>query len=217
MEREELDQQPGGTDPGDGELVVRLREGDPDALRMLMGRYDRLVRYVVFRLCRGKCAQDPTFLDALSSEAWTGFVQSIGDDRKDPPQNLKTYIAQIARNKATDALRRTETGGHGDDGTIADELAGIESPTPATVEVLIQAEQVLALRECASQLKPADRTLYEHVEDLVAGRWKRVGEALEMPESTVRSRWAAVIVKLRTCLEKKTQENFAAPASDGDP
>ncbi len=202
---------PGPVDGGSGhlddpELVQRLRDSDGDALRALMGRYDRLVRYAVFRLCRTECVRDPTFLDSRASETWTGFVRSIQRTDCEPPQNLKTYLIQIAKNKCTDALRRTEGAAPAQTSDRADDGSVVEAPSPGSLELLIQAEELLALRECLEKLSPTDKRLCDEMEHLVAGRWKLAAEALGMPESTLRSRWAGIIGKLKACLEKKKQK-----------
>jgi DNA-directed RNA polymerase specialized sigma24 family protein len=197
--------------PADLELVERLRDGDGEALRLLMGRYDRLVRYAVFRLCRAECLRDPTFLDARASETWTGLVQSAQQGRLKFLKNLKTYLIQIARNKCADAKRRSnEAAGdkwHG----MEEDLRRLQAPVPPSVELLIQAEEVLALRECIENLTLSDKRICEQMEDLVAGRWTLAGEALGMPESTLRSRWAVIVGKLKACLEKKIPKKFAPP------
>ena len=58
-------------------LVQSVLGGDPAALRELMSRYDRLVRYAVFRAARDRCRKDPEWLDSIGSATWAGFVQSL--------------------------------------------------------------------------------------------------------------------------------------------
>ena len=200
----------------DADLVERLCDGEGGALRELMARYDRLVRYAVFRLCRSECLQDPTFLDARASEAWTGFVRSVQRSESALPVNIKTYLIQIAKNKCADALRRPEGTAGGEAEGLRNELSQIEAPATATIELLIRAEEVLALRECIDSLTPADKKIYGQLEHLVAGRWKQAANALGMPESSLRSRWSAVLGKLKACLSKKTAINFAPRPSAGD-
>ena len=206
----------GEAHPDDAELVRRVRGGDGDAVRLLMVRYDRLVRYVVFRLCRAECVRDPTFLDARASEAWTGFVRSVQQAGSAQPRNLKTYLIQIARNKCVDAVRQLGPGAAGQAGDSGSDLSLIEAPTSPSVELLIRAEEVLALRECLEKLSPYEKRICEQMEHLVAGRWKHAAEALGMPESTIRSRWPGIVAKLKACLERKTSEKFAPPPEHGD-
>jgi len=229
MERDEADggledgteaglRRPGGGEAqsDDLELVQRLRDDDPDALRVLMGRYDRLVRYAVFRTCRAECTRDPAFLDSRASEAWTGFVRSVQRPESAPPANLKTYLIQIAKNKCADALRRPEPAAFEQTGSLGDELSGVEAPTTASVELLIQAEEVLALQVCIERLSASDKRIYSQVEHLVAGRWKAAAQALRMPESTLRSRWSAIVARLRACLARKKPKNLAPPPEGSD-
>ena len=49
--------------PSDQELLARTAGGDPTALRALMDRYDRLVRFTIYRTSRQRCRQDPTCAD----------------------------------------------------------------------------------------------------------------------------------------------------------
>ncbi|MFH0983406.1 MAG: sigma-70 family RNA polymerase sigma factor [Planctomycetota bacterium] len=200
----------------DPELVQRLRDGDGDALRLLMQRYDRLVRYAVFRLCRAECVQDPTFLDSRASETWTGFVRSVQRGHSRTLQNLKTYLIQIAKNKCADAQRRPETALGGERAGVGADLDGIEAPSATSVELLIQAEEVLALRDCMAKLSSGDKRICEQMDHIVAGRWILAAQALGMPESTLRSRWSVIAAKLRICLEKKVPKSFAPPPEEGD-
>ena len=194
----------GGEGPDDARLIWRLHGGDGDALRELMRRYDRLVRYAVFRLCRTECQQDPTFLDARASETWTGFVRSVQRAGTKSTQNLKTYLIQIAKNKCADAMRRDEMTSVGGMDDLGKEVGQLEEPPAGSLELLIRAEEVLALRDCIEKLSRADKRVCEHIELLVAGRWRQAAKALDVPESTLRSRWPVIVGKLKACLEKKT-------------
>jgi DNA-directed RNA polymerase specialized sigma24 family protein len=205
-----------GAEPDDSELLDRLRDGDGDALRTLMRRYDRLVRFAVFRLCRTECLRDPAYLDARASETWTGLVRSVQRGPSSPPGNLKTYLIQIAKNKCVDAQRRPDGTPSTEAATDEEGLGGVAAEVPLGVELLIRAEEVLALRDCIEQLTHADKKICAHMEDIVSGRWTLAGEALHMPESTLRSRWSAIISKLKTCLQKKTRKTFAPPAAPSD-
>ncbi|MCP4592761.1 MAG: sigma-70 family RNA polymerase sigma factor [bacterium] len=188
----------------DGALLQRLQEGDGDALRSLMDRYDRLVRYVVFRLCRSHCERDPAFLDARASEAWSGFVHALRQPNRGSPDNVKSYLVGIARNKCADALRRLGRPQEVETSELGEDLTSVQAESPVSLELLIQAEQVVALRKCVESLSDDDKRLYGHVEHLVAGRWTLVAQAMGQPESTVRTRWSAVVAQLKACLRKKT-------------
>ena len=93
--------------PDDGFLVASLLGGDSAALSKLMERYDRLVRYTIFRVARGLCERDPDWLESVASDTWAGFVQSMRREAGGRPQSMKAYLAQIARNRAVSAMRQS--------------------------------------------------------------------------------------------------------------
>jgi RNA polymerase sigma factor (sigma-70 family) len=193
----------------DLDLLRRLRAGEADALRELMARYDRLVRFAIFRLCRSECRRDGAFLDSRASETWSGLVESVRRRDRALPHSVKTYLLQIARNKCTDALRRSSAAGVG-----LDECSDLEARSPAALESIIQTEEVLALRGCIESLTTEEQRVYGQIELIIEGRWTRAGEVLGLPESTLRTRWAAIMDKLRGCLGRKTGKTYAPP-SDG--
>lgn len=215
---EELDRRGGPTEdrPDDAQLLWRLRTGEGDALRELIRRYDRLVRYAVFRLCPGECRRDPMFLDARASETWTGLVRSVQRAETGLPKKIKTYLIQIAKNKCADAMRRGEPALNTEGEAAGDAIGELQAPAQASVDLLIRAEEILALRECIDQLSAREKRICEQMEHLVSGRWRRAAEAVGMPESTLRSQWPGIIRKLKACLEKKTSRNFAPSRRSSD-
>lgn len=204
--------QPSGDSPpssthlqSDHELIGRLERRDGEALKGLMERYDRLVRFTIFRCSRIECRRDPTWLDSVASEVWTGFMRTLARNPDTIPRQLKTYFIQIARNKCTDALR------HGRRGPTlepaGDEmLVGLSDPAQSAVEILTAAEDIARLRECVSRLSPQDQALCSQMPQIMKRRWREVGRSLGMAESTVRSRWPGVLKRLKDCLESSMGE-----------
>lgn len=192
-------------------LVRRFRTGEGEALRELIDRYDRLVRFAIFRLCKSECRRDGLFLDARASETWSGFVESVRRREAPPPKNLSSYLLQIARNKCTDALRRG-----GRQVLPLDDASAVAAPAEGGLDTLVRAEEVLALRGCVGLLSEDEQTICAHVDLILDGRWTRVGEALGVPESTLRTRWRGIITRLRSCVEGKTGKSFAPPPGGPD-
>ena len=192
-----------GEGPADNELFERVAQGDPVALRLLMDRYDRLVRYTIYRASRQRCHRDPLWLDSVASEVWTDLCRSLQRSESQPVEHVHSYFIQITRRRAIDALRRRGAaplgGGDSDPGESAQAISQQED----TVDILAGLEEVSALRDCMAQLDEPDRLLCGEIADLTGGRWRAVAERLGVPESTLRSRWARVLDRLRTCLEKK--------------
>ena len=190
-----------GDDPA---LAGRLADGDEFALREIMNRYDRLVRYTIFRACRDRCTTDPHWLDARASETWSGLVQSARRQGFRPPDNLATYLMQIARNKCRDALRiagailsQTVSG---DDPALS-QLASEQEDTAAVAERL---DDLAALRDCMAGLDERDRALCGQLPLIMERRWKEAADNLGLAESTLRTRWDRVLRTLRDRLGKKT-------------
>lgn len=203
----------------DAVLVDRARAGDDAALRALMIRYDRLVRFTIFRIARDRCRSDPSWLATVASDAWMGFVRSIrrADDAIETPA---AYLVRIARNKAISALRAV-----GREMVVlaqAIDGAGEDSRTDRTdagtdpIALLSTLEEFEALRACLTALDPEDQPLAARLSDILERRWRDAAEALGWPESTVRSRWNRVLARLRACMEGKTGRPFAPPASESD-
>ncbi|NOX57434.1 MAG: hypothetical protein GXP29_01065, partial [Planctomycetes bacterium] len=69
----------------DAALIRKLLAGDEPAMRELVHRYDRLIRYTVFKTGQRHCDRDPGWLDARANEAWAGIVQSL---RRSGPKNI---------------------------------------------------------------------------------------------------------------------------------
>jgi RNA polymerase sigma-70 factor (ECF subfamily) len=83
----------------DGVLVARIGEGDAEAWRELIGRFEgRLLAYVSARTHNRAAAED------IVQETFVGLLTSLPNfDRRRP---LETYLFSIAAHKLTDWLRR---------------------------------------------------------------------------------------------------------------
>lgn len=213
------EEQPRAGGPADRVLIRRLLDGDQEAMRLLIERFDRLIRYTIFKAGRRYCRRDPGWLDARANEAWTGIVQSLR--RAGPngiPPNVPAYFARIARNKCLDAAKR------------ADDLAIIPfpdgNPAPATgdsvadpednpLDLMESLEQIDALRGCLARLGEEDRLLCSEIELIMERKWSEAADRLGMAESTLRSRWQGVMGRLRACLRRKSEESEDFFAPDG--
>jgi RNA polymerase sigma factor (sigma-70 family) len=200
----------------DAELLARLRKGDDDALPPLMERYDRLVRYTVFRLSRACCFRDPQWLDAVASEVWMGFLRSIQREDCRFPESLAAFLTRIARNQTVSALRRRGLT------TIPNDRADFSEADKSTLynespDRLVESyEQILALRECVIGLTDNERETFSQLHLIVERRWTEAAGKLKISESTLRSRWKQVLEMLKSCLESKSAPGFAPRGLHGD-
>ncbi len=183
-------------------LIVRLGQGDEAALRALMDRHDALVRYTIFRTAREQTTRDPQWLDAVAGESWEGFIKAARRGIRIESGSIGGYLTGIARQQTISALRRLRAfAGHEQAIDDLEKHAGIENADPSAL--LGDLESLTALRECASQLSEEDKVIMTQLQAISQRRWVEAGEALGLAESTLRSRWARILDKLRTCVEKK--------------
>lgn len=186
----------------DANLSRGVLAGDSDALRDLMGHHDRLVRFTIYRTLKDACTRDPHLIDAVASEVWTGFVASIS--RKGVPDtSIRAYLVRIARNKSADFLRRDGR----EPATYGGETGELVDSDADPMSVIMDAERVDVVRACMADMGVDDRKLFEEMTLLLDSRWREASEKLDMPESTLRSRWKSALDRLRRCVEKKIREN----------
>jgi DNA-directed RNA polymerase specialized sigma24 family protein len=191
--------------PSDNDLLCAIERGDPMALRLLMDRYDRLVRYTIYRASRQRCQRDPLWLDSVASEVWTDLCRSSRSRGHREVANPASYFIQIARRRCIDALRRRSNVPLATGGTEGLDQLQPTSDQEDTVDLLANMEELAALRTCMQQLTDTDRRLCGELGAITAGRWKEASQRLTVPESTLRSRWKGVLASLRLCLEKKRE------------
>jgi len=204
-----------GEEVDDSFLVRATLGGDPAALRVLMARYDRLVRYTIFRGAAERCRKDPQWLDSVASATWSGLVQSLNRSPSQVPTSLAAYLVRIARNQVASQLRRR--------GLQHDSLDALENDTIVeddgaadTLELLSASEDLEALRACLRAVGGEDSLLLAHLEAITERRWTDAAAALGVAESTLRSRWQRLLSRLRDCVEGKTGKSFAPGDSAGD-
>src|SRR5690242_20386339 len=91
-------------------LLARIKEGDEDAARELLCRYEAKVRLVVSRQLPRLLRSRFDSLDFLQS-VWGSFFQRIrtGPNDLHEEKNLIALLAWAARNKVIDECRRAAT------------------------------------------------------------------------------------------------------------
>lgn len=201
----------GSKDPDDSFLIQSMLEGDAAALRRLMQRYDRLVRYTIFKTASRRCAQDPEWLESVASSTWLGFIRSLRRDQDQRLRDTAAYLAQIARRQALSAVRAESTRLAATEPLPSqDSLAAFADPD-GVVDTIAQSETLDALRGCLAALAVDDRTLVSQLGAITDRRWREAAAALGLKESTLRSRWERTLERLRRCLTGKTGKKLAPP------
>ena len=202
--------EPSPSQPDDRFLIAGVVGGDADALRALMHRYDRLVRFTVMKVSGSRCVRDPDWLDTIAGDAWTGFVRSVKRTPDNHPDSIKAYLVQIARYKALSAMRGAQPRVeflHSSDGD--GENVEIESQADDPVSAASRIELLGVLRDCISELADEDRSLADELGLITERRWREAAERLGTSESTLRSRWKRTLSRLSACVEQKTGQNLA--------
>jgi RNA polymerase sigma-70 factor (ECF subfamily) len=171
--------------PGDTELVERARQGDREAFRVLVERYQRKVAALALGMLRNR-------EDALDivQDTFTKAYQSLDKFKGD--SSFYTWIYRIGVNLCIDHQRRearyVQLGNDTDDGA--------DDPVPPSAEDLERdqpfedarsTELGASLAEAIKELTPEHRAviLLREVDGL---SYEEISQALDCPKGTVMSR-----------------------------
>ena len=171
--------------PGDGELVERARQGDREAFRVLVERYQRKVAALAVGMLRNR--EDA--LDVVQ-DTFTKAYQSLDKFKGD--STFYTWIYRIGVNLCIDHQRRegryVQLGNDADEAT--DEVAppsaeDLERDEP--YEQARTAELGASLVEAINELTPEHRAviLLREVDGL---SYEEISQVLACPKGTVMSR-----------------------------
>jgi RNA polymerase sigma-70 factor (ECF subfamily) len=172
----------------DAELVRRWRRGDTAAFETLVRRWEqRLARFL------GRLVGDPTAVQDLCQEV---FLRAyLAGDRYRESGHFSAWLFQIAVNAARDAARRRRR--------LPQPLPNHE---PAADTPL--AEKQYEQRELQHVLAAAVAELPEPLRAVLALRhdegmsFEEMARVLETPASTLKSRFAAALGRLRARLQQ---------------
>jgi RNA polymerase sigma-70 factor (ECF subfamily) len=178
---------PGGTPPEDPDaaMVAAVLDGDPEAYRVLVERYERRIYHVVYGMVRS-----PEDAKDLAQDAFIKAFQNLHRFRLE--SKFYTWLCRIAMNVAIDHLRKQKHRRHSE---FDDSRGGSEG---AQVVRLHSAKDDPAANVARSQL---NKTIMDAVETLPDDQkqvlilreledmpYKEIAEVLGIPEGTVMSR-----------------------------
>jgi len=178
---------PGGTPPDDPDaaMVAAVLDGDPEAYRVLVERYERRIYHVVYGMVRS-----PEDSRDLAQDAFIKAFQNLHRFRLE--SKFYTWLCRIAMNVAIDHLRKQKHRRHSE---FDDSRGGSEG---AQVVRLHSAKDDPAANVARSQL---NKTIMDAVETLPDDQkqvlilreledmpYKEIAEVLGIPEGTVMSR-----------------------------
>lgn len=182
------------TNPSDGELMQRYREGDQQAFAALYERY----RGQLFRFIRRQI--DAGSAEDLFQEVWTKVIQAR--ERYEPKAQFRTYLYRIAHNTLVDAYRRR---GRRPNlvAVEADDVAAPRADQPD--ERARQAALNQALLAAIRALPDAQRNAFLLREEGGLSL-KEIAEVVDVPAETVKSQLRYARDKLRLQLEGERSE-----------
>lgn len=188
----------------DAQLVSESSLGIHGAFEELVHRYTKPVYSFIYRLTgNAQTAEDGTQETLI--KVWKSL------DKYDPNQSFRAWVFTIARNTATDALRKRRTipfsglfsGGtgrdaHNDAPTIEDTLADDQ---PDAEDALARIEDVRLLESLMGTLSPDHKAvlLLHYQEELT---FDEIGKVLGKPLNTVKSWHRRALLELRKRAEK---------------
>jgi RNA polymerase sigma-70 factor (ECF subfamily) len=178
---------PGGTPPEDPDaaMVAAVLDGDPEAYRVLVERYERRIYHVVYGMVRS-----PEDAKDLAQDAFIKAFQNLHRFRLE--SKFYTWLCRIAMNVAIDHLRKQKHRRHSE---FDDSRGGSEG---AQVVRLHSAKDDPAANVARSQLTktimdavetlPDDQKQVLILRELEDMPYKEIAEVLGIPEGTVMSR-----------------------------
>jgi RNA polymerase sigma-70 factor (ECF subfamily) len=188
-----------GSDRSDVALIALIKKGDLQAFSELVERHQRSLVNFFFHLSWDRhvaedCAQE-VFLKLYARMA-----------QYEPQAKFTTFLFRVAKNLWIDKLRAgagnpkpvslespTSSGG---ERPLRDRVAArIQTP----LEILEEEEQEDALRRAIDAL-PEEQRLVVVLSERLELRYREIGEILEIPVGTVKSRMHAAVEKLKEML-----------------
>lgn len=174
--------------------VVRLKEGDADALGTVMARYQhRLYRFLL------RLVQDPYTADDLFQQTWMRVLEKIG--HYDVRRQFDPWLFSVARNLAMDYLRqRKATSLDAPDARGVAPAERLSSGGPDPLERVLEFERgaILAATLAGLPLIHREVLTLRFEEDM---KLEQIAEVAGIPLSTVKSRLSRALDSLRQRME----------------
>lgn len=171
----------------DQEVIEHARQGRESAFRELIGRYERPVFSLIYRLVR-----DRERAEDLSQDTFIKVLNHI--DRYDPSYKFSSWIFKIAHNTALDHLRRREPETLSIDGSPhARTAAEVEATTLTPASTDESPEDYASSRELGQEIEVAIGRLRAEYRTAimlchVEGRpYEEIAHIMDVPLGTVKT------------------------------
>jgi RNA polymerase sigma-70 factor, ECF subfamily len=189
---------PLATRQGTDVAVARMREGDLDALAVVMDEYEaRLLRFLV------RLVKDQPVAEDLFQLTWLRVMEKIKS--YDPSRDFAPWLFTIARHLALDHLRRYQPASLDEpmpSGEHREDL--IPHHAPGAMEALLAEERAILLAQAMIKLPLIFReVLTLRFEEEM--KLEEIAALLKIPLSTVKSRLRRGLDSLRMMLQEQLQ------------
>jgi RNA polymerase sigma-70 factor (ECF subfamily) len=171
----------------DQEVIEHARQGRESAFRELIGRYERPVFSLIYRLVR-----DRERAEDLSQDTFIKVLNHL--DRYDPSYKFSSWIFKIAHNTALDHLRRREPETLSIDGSPhARTAAEVEATTLTPASTDESPEDYASSRELGQEIEVAIGRLRAEYRTAimlchVEGRpYEEIAHIMDVPLGTVKT------------------------------
>jgi RNA polymerase sigma-70 factor, ECF subfamily len=180
--------------PSDEELLQRMALRDPEALRVLYRRHARVVHGVALAVLGSEGPAEEVTQDVFL-RAW-----DKAESYQSEKARVSTWLARIARNRAIDVLRRSETRAARveDPGASLDLLADATAEDPGTSAETAWQRRVV--RAAIAQLPPDQRRALS-LAFLRGLTHREIAELLGDPLGTVKTRIRDAMHRLKDTLQ----------------
>ncbi|HEY8370962.1 MAG TPA: sigma-70 family RNA polymerase sigma factor [Thermodesulfobacteriota bacterium] len=179
---------PGGPSPADHDLVTRARNGDREAFRVLVERYEGRAYAIAFGL-----VGDREDAREIVQEAFLKAYRTLGGFRGD--SSFYTWLYRIVVNLAIDARRKE----HPSPLEAPDRLEDRDSPSPS--DDAYRSELRAAILAAIDDLPPEQRAAIV-LRELEGLSYAEIAEVEQVPIGTVMSRLFYARRKLQNALAR---------------
>ncbi len=188
-------------EPDDLTLVNRCKEGDQQAFRLLVKRYERKVFSVAFGMLKDR-------EDALdvSQEAFVKVHRYLGDFKGD--SSFYTWLYRITRNLAVDRIRSRRGESVEFDEKVAQDEAELGDAGFLSTQLGTNPQKSALRRELAEKMSEALQQIPEKHREILLLRevegmsYEDLSQVLEIPKGTVMSRLFHARAKMQKLLEE---------------
>ncbi len=171
-------------------LVMQCQEGDPEALRALIARWQPRFGRLAWRLTREReAARD------VVQDAWLAIVRGLR--RLDDPARFRTWAYRIVTHKCADWTRRRVTRRN-----VEIEMRDVAASTAGRPSNDTDSEDDAGLLRGALAALPDDQRAILSLHYLDGMSVREIGRVLDVPQGTVKSRLYYARNSLKQALER---------------